>query len=128
MDYEKVTKAYLAIRDKRHAIKRAYETEDAKLKADLTKLEAVMLRHLNDTGLESAKTTNATFYKQEELKPSASDWQAFYDWIKENDAFDALERRIKTAFVKEHMEVHDGALPPGVSIHREYAVRVRRAQ
>lgn len=127
MDYNTVTKAYLNIRDARSALKRDYDAADDKLKENQRTLEGFMLGHLNDSGMESVRTSNGTFYKQESLKPSASDWQAFYDWIKENDAFDALERRIKRDFIKEHMETHGGALPPGVSVHREYEVRVRKA-
>lgn len=126
MDLNRVTKAYVAIRDERSKIKKAYDTEDIALKEKLTLLEGVMLSHLNDSGTESVRTANGTFYKTEELKPSGSDWQAFYDWIKENDAFEALERRIKRDFIKEHMDTHEGQLPPGVSVHREFVVRVRR--
>lgn len=127
MDLNRVTSAYIAIRDKRSEIKKAYEAEDGALKEKLSLLEGVMLKHLNDGGMESVRTANGTFYKTEELKPSGSDWQAFYDWVKDNDAFEALERRIKRDFVREYMDTHDGQLPPGVSVHREYIVRVRRS-
>lgn len=127
MDYNKVVEAYLNIRDRRAEIKREYEANDDKLKAAQAQLEGVMLKHLNDSGLDSARTAHGTFFRSESLKPSGSDWAAFYQWIGENDAFEALERRIKRDFIKEYMETHDGDLPPGVSVHREYDVRVRRA-
>lgn len=127
MDYSKVVEAYLNIRDKRAEISREYTSEDDKLKGIQKQLEGAMLSHLNDTGLDSARTPVGTFFRTEELKPSGSDWTAFYEWIKENDAFEALERRIKRDFIKAHMETHDGELPPGVSVHREYTCRVRRA-
>ena len=127
MDFNKVTEAYIAIRDRRAEIKKAYEAEDDQLKAKLARLDAVMLGHLNETNMESVRTANGTFYKTEDLKPSASDWTAFYQFIKDNDAFEALERRVKKDFVKAYMEDNDDALPPGISVHREYKVLVRRA-
>ena len=127
MDFNKVTKAYVALRDKRSEIKKAYDAEDDTYKQKLTQLEGVMLGHLIDTGTESVRTENGTFYRTEDLKPSGSDWALLYDWIRENDAFDALERRIKKDFVREYMESNSGQLPPGVSVHREFVVRVRRA-
>lgn len=127
MDYSKVVEAYLNIRDKRAEMSKEYTTEDDKLKAIQKQLEGVMLGHLNDTGLDSARTPVGTFFRTESLKPSGSDWTALYEWIRENDAFEALERRIKRDFIKEYMETHDGELPPGVSVHREYECRVRRA-
>jgi len=127
MDFNQITKAFLAMREARAALKKEYDTADGELKGKQVRLEAVMLDHLNTTGTESVRTEAGTFFRQEKIRPSASDWQAFYDWIKENDAFDALERRVKATFISEHMEMNDGELPPGISIHREFEVRVRRA-
>lgn len=127
LDYNNVTNAYLNIRDARSKLRKEFDTQDSELAENQRKLEAVMLDHLNKTGAESMRTQTATFFRQEKVKPSGSDWNAFYDWIAENDAFEALERRIKATFVKEYMAENDGELPPGVSVHREYEVRVRRA-
>ena len=43
MDTEEVVKAYLAVRNEREHILREYEAQDAKLKDDLKKIEAVLL-------------------------------------------------------------------------------------
>lgn len=126
MDINRLVSTYTKIRDKRAEIKRAYEAEDAVLKEQLAKLEGVMLRQLNDTNSDSVRTEAGTFYRQQDVTPSASDWATFYDWVKQNDAFDALERRIKKTFVTEYMEAHEGAVPPGVSVYRQYVVRVRK--
>lgn len=126
MDWARVTKAHVRIREERARLKREFDERDTELKSQQQTLEAEMLKHLNETGSESVRTANGTFYKQEELIPNAADWNTIYDWIKQNDAFDMLERRIKKIFVKEYMETHDGELPPGVSAFREFVVRVRR--
>lgn len=126
MDHEKLVRVYLKIRERRSALKRAFEEEDRALRASQDKLEVALLASLNATGAQSVKTGAGTFYKQTDLKPSGSDWNALYRWIAENDAFDALERRIKKGFIVDYMEEHDGDLPPGVSVHRESVVRVRK--
>jgi hypothetical protein len=51
----------------------------------------------------------------------------FYVWIKDNDAFDALERRVKKSFIATYMEDNKGELPPGISVMQEYTVTIRRA-
>ena len=122
-----MVKAYIKIRDKRAEIKKAFEEQDKALKEKLELIEGEMLRHMQETGIESIKTAAGTFYKQEDITPTGSDWDAFYTWVKTNDAFDALERRIKKGFIKEYMETHEGGIPPGVSVYREYVVRVRRS-
>lgn len=122
-----MTKAYVKIRDARTELKRDFEEKDSALKAKLERIEAEMLKFLQENNTDSVKTANGTFYRQEEITPTGSDWDALYRWISENDAFDALERRIKKGFVKEYMETHEGGVPPGVSVYREYVVRVRRS-
>lgn len=127
MDISTLTKAYVKIRDARGVLKKQYEEEDIKLKAKLERLEAEMLRFLQENNTDSVKTVHGTFYRQEEITPTGADWDALYRWIADNDAFDALERRIKKGFIKEYMETHEGGVPPGVSVYREYVVRVRRS-
>lgn len=127
LDLGKITRAHLNIRDARAKLKQDYEASDRDLKDAQTKLENAMLGHLNQHGMESVRTEAGTFYRQEEIKPAAQDWEAFYAWIKEHDAWDALERRIKKTFIAEFAEAHGGALPPGVSVFREFVIRVRRS-
>lgn len=127
VDMNRLTKAYIRIRDARQAAKKVWEEQDAEFKKKLERLEGGMLQFLNDTNQNSSKTDSGIVYRQEEITPTGSDWDLFYNWVKTNDAFEALERRIKKAFVKQYMEEHDGGIPPGVSVYREYTVRVRRA-
>ena len=127
MNMEKIVRAHLAIRDKRSELKKQFDTTDGDLKKKQERLEAEMLRFMQESGTESIRTEAGTIYQQESVKPAASDWSAFYDWVKENDTFDALEKRIKATFVKDFMEENDGETPPGVSVYREYVARVRRA-
>lgn len=126
MDNDKLVRAFLRIRDARGALKDEYEKKDADLKAKSLMIEVSLLDFLNKNKLDSVRTKDATFYKQEEFNPACADWDALYKWIEKNDAFDILEKRIKKTFVREYMEEHKGAPPPGVTVHREYVVRVRK--
>lgn len=127
MDMQRVVKAYIRLRDKRSEIKKAYEEEDAKYKAAQERLENEMLRFLETNKMDSVRTESGTFFRQEQVVPSASDWSALYDFIREHNAFEFLERRVTKKAVKEYMEDHDGALPPGVQVFRKYDVSVRRS-
>jgi hypothetical protein len=127
LDLNALTKAHVKIRDARSLLAKEFEASDKELKAKQLRLEAEMLRTLQTSNVDSMRTDSGTFYRQEEVTPSGSDWEAFYRWVAEHDAFDFLERRIKKTCVKEYMDTHDGALPPGVSVHKEFVVRVRRS-
>lgn len=128
MDTDRIVRAYLKIRDARTELKREFDAKDTELKVKAERLATALLAFLNENKIDSAvaKKENATFYRQEKVVPSCADWQTFYNFVREEDAFDALEKRIKVGFVKEYMETHEGALPPGVNVHREYEVRIRR--
>lgn len=126
LDTARVVKAFVNIRDARKQLAAEFDAADKALKVKQERLGNAMLDHLNRHGCDSVATEAGTFYKQEEVTPTGSDWDSFYKWIGENGAFDALERRIKKTFVREYMEMHDGGIPPGVSVYREYVVRVRR--
>lgn len=124
---QRIVDVYLKIRDKRAALKREFEDQDKNLKAQQERLETELLRFLDATGMDSAKTPSGTVFRQRDMIPQAADWEAVYAWIKENDAFDILERRLKKTFVKEYMDNNDGALPPGVNVFQKFDVQVRRA-
>ena len=127
MDISKIAKAYIAIRDKRSEIKKAWEVQDEDLKAKLTLLDGQILKFLQDNKLDSSATEFGTVYRQEEIKAGAADWGAVWEWQKANDAPDLVEKRIAQGFVKKYMQDHEGEIPPGISVYREYVARVRRA-
>lgn len=127
MDANKLVKVHIKIRDALKVLSDNYKTEESKLKEQQGRIEGALLGFLQESKLDSVRTDSGTFYRQEEIIPRGDDWEAFYAWVKEHDAFDALERRIKKTFVKDYMEGHEGAIPPGVSVFREYVVRIRRA-
>lgn len=127
IDISKVVQAHQAIKDARTARRHAYEEEDAKLEADQTKLRALLLHMLNETGAKSIATDFGTVYRTEKIRPSAADWNTVYDWIvADPERFELLEKRLKSTFVKQFMDENEGTLPPGVNVHREFEVSVRR--
>lgn len=126
VDLAAVARAHLKIRDARAQLKQEFETKDDELKGQQAQLEGFMLAHLDQHGMESVRTDAGTFFRQVSIKPNIVDDAAFFGWIKTNDAFDALERRVKVGFIKEFSETHDGGLPPGIHVAREWVVRVRK--
>ena len=123
---DKVAATYVKIRDKRGELKKQYEAEDLKLKDQIETLESFFLQTLQDMGAESARTKHGTIYRSLDVKPSCEDWNAFYAWIAENDAFDALERRVKKSFITSFMEDNKDGLPPGITVVKEYIAKVLR--
>src|SRR6478736_2264664 len=125
MDFDgtKIVKAYIRLRNARRELSKKFEEEDAVLKGHQEVLENTLLNHFNQTNITSIKTEHGTAYKQEDFYPQGQDWDAFYKWVGENDAFDALERRIKKGFITDYMAAHSGKLPPGVAVVPSFVVR-----
>ncbi len=125
MDIGAMVELQQQIKNARSEAKRKWEAEDNELKADEERVEMAILKFLMDNGIKSVRTEFGTAYQQEDIIPTCSDWTAFYDWVRDHDAFDALEKRIKKTYVKEMLET-TGRIPAGVSIIRENVVRVRK--
>lgn len=126
MDFDRIVMAYRNLRDAEQMVLREAEAKAKELRAKRDRLEAEMLRILNENNGEGIRTASGTFYRTEDVIPSGADWGAFYSWVKANDAFDALERRIKKTFISQYMEDNDGAVPPGVNVFRRFKVNVRK--
>jgi hypothetical protein len=128
VNLDRIVGAFTAIRDARAVKRRAYDAEDAALEADQTQLKVIMLELLNSIGGKSIATEHGTVYRSEKIKPSAADWNVVYAWIMADPArFEVLEKRLKSTFIREYMEENANAIPPGINVHREYDVTVRRA-
>ena len=126
LDLERAANAYIHMRDARSVLAEKFKEDDDALKAKMTVIQNALLKYLDAGHINSVKTDKGTIYRQEEITPQGSDWDVFYKWIRQNDAFDALERRIKKTFIRTFMDTNDGAIPPGVSVFREFVIRVRR--
>lgn len=82
------------------------------LKEQETLLKLSVIAALKKADIKSiGGTTYSTALTQEE-KPTVKDWPKFYEFIKANDAFELLERRVSSSAVKERWE--DGKQVPGV--------------
>lgn len=128
MDTEEVVKAYLAVRNERERILREYEAQDAKLKDDLKKIEAVLLDVCNTINADSIKTSLGTVMRKLNERYFCSDWDNFRKFVLENEAVELFEKRIHQGNFKQFMETHEGdGLPPGVNVMREYGIVVRKA-
>jgi hypothetical protein len=123
-----LVEAYLGIRTERERLLRDYELADAKLKEDMSKLEALMLEMCNAVNADSIKTKHGTVMRKLNERFFCQDWDNFYKFVLDNEAVQLLERRIHQNNFKEFLRenVNDG-LPPGVNVMREYGVSVRKA-
>lgn len=127
VDANTIIKAYVTLRDRKAAIKRAAEAEEALVQAKMDKLEAWLLKNMDALGTSQLKSPDGygTAYIRTQVKASCTDWGIFHEFIVQNNRPDFMEKRVSATAVKEYVEEHK-ALPPGINIYQERVVTVNR--
>lgn len=126
VDINRIIAVHNKMGEHRAILRKAYEEDDKALKEQEEQLANFLLAYLLDHNLNSVRTDAGTVYRETTIMPTGSDWEAFYRWVKEHDAFDALERRIKRKFITDYMDEHNGELPPGVSVFGKTVAKIRQ--
>ncbi len=119
---------YLKIRDEREKIKTAYEEEDKKLAEQMAVVEAEMLEVFRDTESTSIKTPTGTVMRRVATRYWTNDWDTMYNFIRDNDAYGLLERRIHQTNMKQFIEENPDVFPPGMLVDSQFKITVRRGK
>lgn len=118
--------AYLKLRDEKAKLADKHKDEMAPFNEKMTKLENYMLDLLNKAGVDSMAFKGVgTMFKKETTSVTAEEWNATLDWIKANNAWEFLERRVSKTVVMEYAEAN-GEYPPGLKVTNATVVQVRK--
>lgn len=117
---------FVKLRDERSALKAEYEARDRELREQMDTREAWLLEQINTLGVDSIKGGAGTAYVTTQTRSSCSDWPLYWEWIKTNNRFDCLEKRVSQKPIKDMIENGDD-LPPGINTFTERVVTVRRS-
>ena len=127
-DCEAMTAYYLKCKSVVAAMNADNKARIKPVEAEMERVAGLMDEYLTAHKVKNASTKAGVFFREFDVKPRATDWTAFYNWIKENDAFEFLHKRITADAIAAYMEAHkddEVALPPGVAVETSYVVRVR---
>jgi hypothetical protein len=123
---DKLVEAYIKIRDTRDEIKRDADNKMKELEAEMAVISQTLLDHFKESGIDKAGTPFGTAYRTVKSRYWTNDWEAMYDFISENGAFDLLEKRLHQTNMKQFLEENPDLLPRGLNVDSEYSVVVRR--
>lgn len=84
----------------------------AALKEEETALKSLLLKIAIDSKAKSLGGTIATLNYHRKNKPKVDNWDKFYAYIKEHDAWDLLQKRAGEKAIEERWE--DNIVIPGV--------------
>jgi hypothetical protein len=120
-----VTK-YIMARDMKTKLDASHKAKLEPLIAAMDKTEAAILDFFNKHDMDSAKCEAGTAFRASRTSATVNDMDAFLAFVKENDAWHMLERRVAKTSVDEYVTQHND-LPPGISYTKMAALNVRRA-
>lgn len=126
MDLEELIGQYIALRDKRAALKKVFTEKDDALKAAMSAAEAVALEKMNSVGADSIRTSAGTVFKETKRSVTTADVETFFNYVRETESWDMIEKRPARATVLEWADEH-GTLPPGLNLFSELTIKIRRS-
>lgn len=126
MKVDDVVSHYLKLRAKKGAIKAEAEEKTREIDTMLHKLEAWLKIKADEQGVTSFKTAAGTAFLTTVDYASVENWEAFVDFVKTNNAYDMLERRVSKTAVRGYIDANQ-AVPSGVNYGTRIDVNVRKA-
>jgi hypothetical protein len=127
-DADKLVRVYIKIRDAKAAKTKQLEDEIAELDKQLDTVEVELLELCKSTGQDGGKTQHGSFRRSVKTRYWTSDWDKMYQFIKDNDAPELLERRVAQTAFKEFLASNPDKMPEGMNVDSRYAITVTRAR
>ena len=122
---DQVIAAYVKMREKKSRMEAEVKAEVAKINERLMKLEGWLREKADEQGVTSFKTNHGTAFMTTVDFASVADWDAVLKFIKDNDAYDMLERRVSKTAVRGYIETNK-SIPAGINYGTKLEVNVRK--
>ncbi len=128
LSVNKLTEIYLKIRDKKEELQKQFDVEYKKLEDQLEVIEAELLSQCKDLESDSVKTQAGTVMRRVSTRYWTNDWDSMYQFLKDNDALELLEKRVSQGNMKQFLEENPDKFPPGMLMDSKYKITVRRSR
>ena len=125
---DRLTAIYIKMRDAKDKLTADYKQQYADLEEQMTVLELEMLEICKNMNADSIRTKAGTIVRSVKSRYWTNDWDSMYQFIKENDAYGLLEKRLHQTHMKEFLSENPDLLPMGLNVESEYTVVVRRSK
>jgi predicted metal-dependent phosphotriesterase family hydrolase len=123
---ERLTKAYLKIKQKRAELSADYKEQDDELVAQLDKIKRALLNYCKEQGVESVRTSEGMFYRTTKQRYWTNDWESMYKFVLEHQVPEFFDKRLNQTNVKQFLEENPELAPTGLQVDSEYIISVRK--
>ena len=121
-----IVERYIQLRDRKAELKAAYDASVKDIDSGMERIERHLLGELTTMGATSMATPFGTPYIAVRTSATVADWPSTLDYIRENEMWDMLERRVNKTAVETFRNERDD-LPPGINWREERVVNIRRS-
>lgn len=120
-----VIAAYIKLRDKKEALEASVKEQTKELTEKMFKLENYLREQADAMGVTSFKTKHGTAFLTTTDFAAVADWDAVLDFVKQNDAYDMLERRVSKKAVRGYIDQMK-QVPAGINYGTRLDINIRR--
>ena len=120
-----VIRTYMKLRDQKAAIEGEVKERIADLKGKMEKLEAYLKTQMDAQGLTSFKSDYGTAFLTTTDYANVADWDAVLTFVRDNEAYDMLEKRVSKIAMRGYIEANK-AVPPGITYGTKLEVNIRK--
>lgn len=108
---DRLAKVYVKIREKRRELAK----QDRELEEQLEAVASQLLEICKEQGAATIRTSHGTISRRTTKRFWPTDWDAFYKFVKDQDALSLLYQRINTANMEQFLEENPELHPPGLN-------------
>jgi hypothetical protein len=119
---DKLTAVYVKIREARRELAK----KDEELKAQLDTVSQQLLEICKEQGASTIRTESGTVSKRLNKNYWTSDWDSFFKFLKEHDAFSLMQHRINNSNMAQFLEENPTVLPPGLQADTSHTIVVTK--
>jgi len=116
---------YIKLRTQKDALEAKVKDDVHEIKQKLHKIEGWIQEQADTQGVKSFKTDQGTAFLTTTDLASVGDWDAMLNFIRENNAWDLLEKRVSKRAARGYIDLN-GAVPDGVNFGSKVSINVRK--
>jgi len=120
-----VIRTYMVLRNQKSALEADTKAKVDTIKQKMEKLEAWIKERADEQGVTSFKSEWGTAFLTTTDYANVSDWDAMLQFVRDNEAYDMLEKRVSKTAVRGYIETNK-SVPPGVNYGTKLEVNIRK--
>ena len=103
MKLDELVANYIKLRDKKSLLKKQYDEKVAKVDAVMDKMEAIILKTFQDSGIDSARTDAGTAYISTRTSATLGSRDEFVQWVLQDpeERMSFFENRVNKTLIDQ---------------------------